>query len=288
MRRHRPPGTLVPAQALSGAQTTSRRFAAGRIFSVSNRTLALSGNLGGGRKGWTINEGESHVKKILLAAFGLAVTSSAALAADLGGGPVRRGGPPPPPPPVVYQNGFSWSGFYVGVQGGYAWGDTEAFSSPPDQSYDYSTDGFLGGAHAGFNWQANRFVIGIETDIELADISGSGAGTLGSDHSTEIEWLGSLRARLGLAADRTLFYVTGGLAYGDVAIAGPGYDFTETRTGWTAGAGIEHAFAFMPNTTARIEYRYTDLGSSDFSEGGVTDDSDVTFSAVRAGLSWKF
>ena len=81
--------------------------------------------------------------------------------------------------------------------------------------------------------------------------------------------------------------MTGGVAFGKVEANVPGVgSASDTRTGWTAGAGIEHAFA--PNTTARIEYRYTDLGSGDFSDGGVTDDSDVTFSAVRAGLSWKF
>ena len=224
------------------------------------------------------------MRKVVLAAFGLAVASSAAWAADLGA-PSRRGGPPPPPA-AIYQPAFTWSGFYVGVQAGYGWGDTEATSDPFAQSFDYSTDGWLGGAHAGFNWQASSFVIGVETDLELADLTGDGIGTLGSSHSTEIEWLGSLRGRLGYAVDRTLFYATGGLAYGDVAISGPGYSYSDTRTGWTAGAGIEHAFA--PNTTARIEYRYTDLGSGDFSDGGVTDDSDVTFSAIRAGLSWKF
>jgi outer membrane immunogenic protein len=175
------------------------------------------------------------------------------------------------------------------VQGGFVWGDTEARSGPLagfDQAYAYDTDGWLGGVHAGFNWQANRLVIGLETDLELADVSGSGVDTLGSAHTTDIDWLGSLRARFGIAADRTLFYLTGGLAYGDVAIAGPGYSYSSTRTGWTLGGGIEHAFA--PNTTARLEYRYTDLGSEDFSSAGAIDESDVTFSAVRAGVSWKF
>jgi outer membrane immunogenic protein len=169
------------------------------------------------------------------------------------------------------------------VQTGYAWGDTDATSfAGLGDTYSYDTDGWLGGVHLGYNWQATNFVIGVETDIELADLSGSGIGTFGSVHSTDIDWIGSLRGRLGYALDRTLIYATGGLAYGDVAIAGPGYSDSETRTGWTVGAGIEHAFA--PNTTARIEYRYTDLGSGDLG----FDDSDVTFSAIRAGLSWKF
>jgi outer membrane immunogenic protein len=169
------------------------------------------------------------------------------------------------------------------VQAGYAWGDTDATSfAGLGDTYSYDTDGWLGGVHLGYNWQATNFVIGVETDIELADLSGSGSGTFGSVHSTDIDWIGSLRGRLGYALDRTLIYATGGLAYGDVAIAGPGYSDSETRTGWTVGAGIEHAFA--PNTTARIEYRYTDLGSGDLG----FDDSDVTFSAIRAGLSWKF
>jgi len=221
------------------------------------------------------------VRKIALAALGVALVSpSAAFGADLGP-PPRPGAAPPPPP--IYQPVFSWSGLYVGAQIGYGWGDTDATSfAGPTETYSYDTDGWLGGVHAGFNWQANALVIGLETDIELADVSGSGIGSLGSRHSTAIDWLGSLRGRIGLAAGRTLFYATGGLAYGDVSVSGPGYSDTETHAGWTAGAGIEHAFS--PTTTARIEYRYTDLGSNDLT----IDESDVTFSAVRLGLSFKF
>jgi outer membrane immunogenic protein len=226
------------------------------------------------------------MRNVLLAALGLSMLAPAAWAADLGP-PPRRGAAPPPP--VLYQPTFTWSGFYLGAQLGYGWGDTEASSGPLpgfNQSYAYSPDGWLGGVHAGYNWQASNLVIGLETDIELADISGSGVGTLGSGHTTDIDWVGSFRGRFGFAADRTLFYLTGGLAYGDVAIAGPGYGYSSTRTGWTLGGGLEHAF--LPNTTARLEYRYTDLGSDDFSSPGAIDSSDVTFSAVRAGLSWKF
>jgi opacity protein-like surface antigen len=80
-----------------------------------------------------------------------------------------------------------------------------------------------------------------------------GAGT------TRIDWQGSFRGRLGFAADKALFYGTGGLAFGDVShtytnlLTGVAETISGLRTGWTAGAGVE--FAVMPNLLARVEYR---------------------------------
>ena len=234
------------------------------------------------------------------AAAGLALAfvgfaSGASEAADLGPYPRSQG----TPAPIYAAQPFSWSGFYLGIQGGYGFGQTDAVSAPFgtgfNQTYSYDTSGFLGGAHAGFNWQASQLVLGLETDIEASNIGGTGFGSLGAGHRTNIDWLGSLRARLGYASGNTMYYATGGLAYGGVSIdksAGRGLEpfasYSDMRTGWTLGAGVEHAFT--PNITARIEYRYTDLGGVDFMSGvgGFADHSDVTFGAVRAGLSFKF
>lgn len=230
------------------------------------------------------------MRKSLLASIVLVLSASSVVAADLG--PYGRGrstkdfGPAP-----RYAPAFTWSGFYLGLQAGYGWGTTDAATGTLggfNQAYSYDTSGALGGVHAGFNWQAQQIVLGLETDLELAGLDGSGIGTLGSRHSSQIDWLGSFRGRIGFAADRTLFYLTGGLAYGDISTAGPDFTTSDWRTGWTAGGGIEHAFA--PNWTARIEYRYTDLGSESFASTGINraESNDVTFSAVRAGVSWRF
>jgi outer membrane immunogenic protein len=230
-----------------------------------------------------------NVLKSLLAAAALpAVFATPIHAADLGPYGARSAWTSQPAAPAP----FSWSGFYFGVQAGYGWGTTDAASNalPPgvQQSFSYDLTGAVGGVHAGFNWQANRLVFGLETDFEGSRITGSSTGVLGLAHQTDIDWMGSLRGRVGYAAGNTLFYATGGLAYGDVAITTPLIAASEWRTGWTLGGGIEHAFT--PNLTARVEYRYTDLGSVTYATplAGVNDSSSVTHSAVRAGFSYKF
>lgn len=184
--------------------------------------------------------------------------------------------------------GYNWTGLYLGGQIGYGWGDVDASSAPVsgffNQSYGYDMSGFLGGLHAGYNWQTPGLLFGIETDIEGSWLDGSGTGTLGSNHSADINWMGSVRGRIGLPMNSTLLYMTGGLAYGEADINSPSVSYTDWRTGWTLGGGIEQAFS--PNMTARIEYRYTDLGT--FEDGLGVDSTALTNSAVRVGLSFKF
>lgn len=229
------------------------------------------------------------------AGLALAMMSLSANAADLGPYGGNQGYAPVP----GYARPFSWNGVYLGIQAGYGWANTEALSAPYlgayNQSYNYSSSGALGGVHGGFNWQFSNIVLGVETDLEASGISGGGTGSLGAGHATSIDWMGSLRGRLGYAMGQTMLYATGGWAYGGVTIdksanayATPYVGYSDWRSGWTVGAGIEHAFT--SNITARIEYRYTDLGSIDFTSpsAGVADHSSVTSNAVRAGLSFKF
>ena len=82
------------------------------------------------------------------------------------------------------------------------------------------------------------------------------------DAKQQVEWFGTVRPRVGFALDRTLLYVTGGLAYGNQKLSIPGYaSGTSTDIGWTAGAGAE--YAFTNNVTAKLEGLYVDLGKSD-------------------------
>lgn len=220
---------------------------------------------------------------------GCIASAGGAGAADLG--PYRKGSIKDAPPPQVYARPFSWSGLYVGAQVGYGWGNTDASSGPLagfDQSYGYESDGFLGGVHAGYNWQTQNLVWGIETDIEASGIGGSGIGTLGLGHDTELNWLGSTRGRLGIAYDRTLFYATAGWAYGDVRIDKGFASYSDVRNGWTAGVGVEHALS--DRMTLRLEYRYTDFGSASYANAAANtiDKSEVDLHAVRAGFSFKF
>jgi outer membrane immunogenic protein len=222
-------------------------------------------------------------------ALGGLMLAGAASAADLG--PYRQGSIKDAPPPIAYARPFSWSGLYVGAQIGYGWGNTDAKSGPTagfDQTYNYDSNGWVGGVHAGYNWQTQNLVYGIETDIEASSLSGSGIGSLGFNHNTDLNWVGSTRGRLGIAYDRTLFYATAGLAYGDVRIDKGFANYSDIRTGWTVGAGVEQAIS--DRMTLRLEYRYTDLGSSSLNAPAVNsiDKSELDFHAVRAGLSFRF
>lgn len=221
---------------------------------------------------------------------------------------------------IVEPAAYDWTGPYVGLQGGYAWGENDvkadgtdaqpalARSNPvafhPLDDGSIEMDGFVGGLHAGYNWQSDSLVLGVEGDLEYADLNGD-TDILHADQDNlkvgeaqqDIDWLGSLRLRAGFAFDRALLYATGGLAVGGVKVSGfiDESDFDDssknTEWGWTLGGGLE--YALTDELSASLEYRYTDLGNSDVDAGG--EDTPITklefdnaFHAVRAGLSWHF
>ncbi|APF39093.1 porin family protein [Chelatococcus daeguensis] len=225
------------------------------------------------------------MKKILLAgvaAAGLIASGAAAFAADL---PSRNVAPVAPAPVVPI---FTWTGFYVGVNAGYGWGEFSKAAGFDDP------DGFVGGGQIGYNYQIGQFVVGLETDIQYADLKGKTAattfanGNIGTGRG-EVEYFGTVRARVGAAFDRALIYVTGGLAYGETkfsgidATAGLAFSKSETNVGWTLGAGLE--YAFTNNITAKAEYLYVDLGDNRYYGA---NKAETQFSVVRAGLNYKF
>ena len=234
--------------------------------------------------------------KLLLNSTAIGLLSSVALAADM---PSYDPAPVMAPVPANYT--YNWTGLYLGLQGGYGWGDVDGEASvdadPATGPYEYDIDGFLGGVHAGYNQQFGMFVLGAEADVEYSGIEGDGTGTDPSlpgtfYHETDIDWLASFRLRGGLAWDRFLVYATGGAAWAGVSQefgeAGdpPVADNDDDRWGWTAGGGVE--MAFTENWTGRSEYRYYDLGDSEVSGAGFSDDNDITFHSVRLGTSYKF
>ncbi len=223
-----------------------------------------------------------------------ALAGSGAQAADL---LVRKS-----PPPLIVTQPFTWTGFYIGGQIGYAWGSdrtTEFFTqtgAPTGLTWAYSPDGVVGGVHAGFNYQFSSFVVGLEGDIEAANIHGGfvdpgGAGT------THVDVQGSVRGRLGYAFDRFMLYGTGGVAIANLKNrytnpVGPLVEnVTNTRTGWTVGGGLEYAFTNA--ITARVEYRYSDFGNYRHAStiafpGILTGEQEPSFHTVRLGVSYKF
>jgi outer membrane immunogenic protein len=221
---------------------------------------------------------------------------------------------------------YDWTGFYLGVNAGYGWQPDYnvsvngtpliEVSQPNAVPYHVGSDnngGFIGGAQAGYNWQSSALVLGIEADIQYSGMNGDGAGcsVLGCDDvktsiSQELNWFGTVRPRIGFAADRALFYATGGLIYGGVEdkgnideFAGVGRQFkgdsSSTQVGWTAGGGIEYAFA--DNWTGKIEYLYYDLGDETV-RGNQSNPADgVNYAKydfenkgniIRAGFNYKF
>lgn len=213
-------------------------------------------------------------------------------------------------PVSIEIDGFSWTGFYVGIHGGYSWADGEwTAPEPPGAAYnaDADLDGFLVGVHAGAQYQfQNNVVLGVEIDAdyrdadETANIVLTPPGEVVSDINlrTEINWTGSARLRAGYAMDRWMPYVTGGFAFADydVSLGGsgipvpppPGASFSKTSVGWTAGVGAE--YAFTDNLIFRAEYRYSDFGDEDvfliFTDQPQTyelDSHDLTI-----GVSYKF
>ncbi len=172
---------------------------------------------------------------------------------------------------------------------------------------------------AGYNAQFGNWVLGIEGDVTSlrlrSSVTSSGnpflfpAGSTSFTTSASTDWLATVRPRIGYAFDKVLVYATGGVAFGRVAISQSYSDFSfagvgfgheassasGTKTGWTAGGGVE--YALTRNWIVNAEYLYANLGSITTS-GTVTDQgpsnalltftSRTTVNQVRAGLSYKF
>lgn len=228
------------------------------------------------------------MKKILLSSVALLGLTAGAMAADL---PSRRA--PAPIVPVVAAPVFTWTGFYLGVNAGGAWNtnNNKVFVPGVGLVGGNSNTGFTGGGQIGYNYQMGMFVLGLETDLQYADLGRKNDLVLidpalrGSSNN----YFGTVRARAGVAFDRALVYATGGFAYGDV---GNRFGGSSTNGGWTLGGGVE--YAFTNNLTAKVEGLYVNLErkNNDFVALGLADVAALKknneFAVIRAGLNYKF
>jgi outer membrane immunogenic protein len=243
--------------------------------------------------------------------LGLASTSLAS-AADL---------PPPTVPPVyIPPPAFSWAGPYLGVTAGFANGFHSyddlagAFLGYPGLANNQNT-GFAGGGTIGYNLQAGNLVYGLEADLSWLSNRSSYVDPNGAinnfypSETNRLSDLGTVRGRLGLAVDRSLFYFTAGLAFGEVTNSvqynsskfptfnTPSYNLDSTRFGWVVGSGLE--YAMTPNWTVKGEAIYAQLntvtaswvspGSPAFPANAVYNTRfNTSVAVVRAGLNYKF
>lgn len=252
------------------------------------------------------------MKKLLLASALTALTFSAAQAADA----IIYS--EPAPSPISHVSVYDWSGAYLGVNVGYGGGNAKhpyGISGPNiatgiDGSLDITSSGFLGGVQAGWNFQSNQLVYGIEADFQGSNVKGvtnfslnlpAPVGGINAEVGTKLNWFGTVRGRIGYAVtDRFLAYATGGLAYGstksfvNVSAAGTSLldeSVKKTKAGWTVGAGVE--YAVTDNWSVKTEYLYTDLGKANlfsYNDPSINAaiDRKFNFHTARIGFNYKF
>ena len=253
--------------------------------------------------------------------------------------------------PVMVDPGTNWTGFYVGLNGGYSWGSANTTIAPfaglfpvaAFAPFRQNVDGGLAGGQIGYNWQLDRsWVLGLEGDMQWTGERSSTSLTavgprygalqnhlpdpaIGPDFNAiatqtaslayDLQWFATFRGRAGFLADpQTLLYVTGGLAVGEfkytaqtttsvqlfgfgatgttpvgppLVLAGATASSSDTRVGWTAGAGVERKFS--PNWSGKLEYLYMDFGTKTYFAGTVNQ-ADVSFhdNIFRAGINYEF
>jgi outer membrane immunogenic protein len=249
--------------------------------------------------------------KFIAVAIAIAAISGvgAASAADMA--PRTYTKAPPMAAPV-----YSWTGCYVGVEGGGIWGHGNHFQNDPaasaaagggilglPQTAGIDPSGGLAGGTVGCNYQfAGNWVIGIEGDISWTSASASAGGiapfNLTDTFSSSQRWMDTVRGRIGYAWDRVLVYGTGGAAFTGLReqVCDPPTgcaSATNSVTGWVAGAGVE--WAFYQNWSAKLEYLHADFGTTGFGRtfppgGGFFAARNVTLTddMVRVGVNYRF
>jgi len=221
-----------------------------------------------------------------LAAGTLLIQIAPAWAADIAVPPAA------PIVPVQQPGAFSWTGFYAGIDAGYAWGWSR-WSDPLAGTSRSHLGGAAIGGHLGYNWQAGPLVFGVETDAAWANLNGTAGPGMAfcatGPCETKQNWLGTTRGRIGYAFGYWMPYLTGGAAYGDVQATFPWGTFSSTRLGWSAGAGLE--VGLSKNWSAKFEFLHLDLGTASFfnaASGASTVSVPVKDDLVRAGISYHW
>lgn len=217
------------------------------------------------------------MKRLAILLIALASLTGAAAAADM---PIKAA-PPPPAAPLYLP--FTWTGAFVGANGGYGWTNSGGIDAK----------GGFGGGQIGYNVQTGNFVLGVEGDIAGGDLSHTVNGMVlnGMPFTTafSIDSLASIRARAGVAFNNLMVYGTGGAGFAHDKIsgniAGAPFSGNQWLSGWTAGAGLEWSFA--PNWSTKFEYLHYGLGAPN-SFGTTVPSAKGDIDTLKIGINYLF
>lgn len=238
---------------------------------------------------------------------------------------------------------YNWSGFYIGGHAGHAWDPTEAVITPSALggvgldiqaatapfTLRVGPEGWFGGGQIGYNWQLGTWVLGLEADASFANIkdTASGGFIIDTDDTPgvpggddviitgvarlhqKIDAFGTVRGRVGYAANTLLLYVTGGLAWanvettlalenivqtggGSVPAIASSYRASDRRVEWGYAVGGGAEWAFAPNWSLRGEYLFLGFpnsGSDLVLPGAAARTSgDIQMHIARVALNFRF
>jgi outer membrane immunogenic protein len=234
-------------------------------------------------------------KLTILAAAAIAVSAAApAVAADL---PARA--PVYSKAPAIVEAAYDWSGFYVGINGGWGTSTIDWNADGFGDEGSHNASGGTVGGQFGYRWQMASWVFGLEAQGNWADLTGSNlsAQFAGQTNSTKINAFGLFTGQIGYAWDRALFYVKGGAAVTDnrytaVSTLPPliGVD-TTNETRWGASVGVGFAYAFAPSWSVGFEYNHLFMGNRDVNSPTgflITDHIKEDVDLFTARIDYKF
>ena len=210
--------------------------------------------------------------------------------------------------PAIAAPVYSWSGFYLGINGGGAsshecYTITSVAGAPvfPNSEGCHDATGALLGGQIGYRWQVTSWVFGLEAQGDWADLKGSNASLtaiIPYTNQTKIDAIGLFTGQVGYAWNNVLLYVKGGAAVTDnqyssffTATTVVFNQASETRWGGAVGAGFE--FGFASNWSLGVEYDHLFMGTDSVPFTGInavtrTDNISQDVDMVIGRLNYRF